>query len=73
MMSMALCDVIPLMELINEMRESKFDIVNTQPYVYWFLLITPAHVSWPDSQDSTHALSISMCTSINFVSMSGKA
>eukprot|EP00804_Cyclotella_cryptica_P004680 CCRYP_018233-RA/>CCRYP_018233-RA protein AED:0.23 eAED:0.24 QI:0/0/0/1/0/0/3/0/223 len=33
-MSMALRDVIPLMELIKEMRERKFDIVNTQPYVY---------------------------------------
>ncbi|KAL7478529.1 hypothetical protein ACHAW6_004292 [Cyclotella cf. meneghiniana] len=32
-MSMAL-HVIPLMELIKEMRECKFDIVNTQPYVY---------------------------------------
>ncbi|KAL7483041.1 hypothetical protein ACHAW6_008690 [Cyclotella cf. meneghiniana] len=32
--SMALRDVIPLMELIQEMRERKFDIVNTQPYVY---------------------------------------
>ena len=30
-MSMALRDVIPLMELIKEMRERKFDIVNTQP------------------------------------------
>ena len=33
-MSMVLHDVIPLMELIKEMRELKFDIVNTQPYVY---------------------------------------
>jgi hypothetical protein len=33
-MSMALRDVIPLMELIQEMRERKFDIINTQPYVY---------------------------------------
>eukprot|EP00804_Cyclotella_cryptica_P016390 CCRYP_004646-RB/>CCRYP_004646-RB protein AED:0.25 eAED:0.25 QI:0/-1/0/1/-1/0/1/0/202 len=33
-MSMALRDVIPLMELIKEMREHKFDIVNTQPYMY---------------------------------------
>eukprot|EP00804_Cyclotella_cryptica_P006041 CCRYP_000280-RB/>CCRYP_000280-RB protein AED:0.42 eAED:0.42 QI:0/-1/0/1/-1/1/1/0/109 len=33
-MSMALCAVVPLMELIKEMRERKFDIVNTQPYVY---------------------------------------
>eukprot|EP00804_Cyclotella_cryptica_P013693 CCRYP_016143-RD/>CCRYP_016143-RD protein AED:0.40 eAED:0.40 QI:0/-1/0/1/-1/1/1/0/109 len=33
-MSMALRDVIPLMELIKEMRERKFEIVNTQPYVY---------------------------------------
>jgi hypothetical protein len=32
--SMALHDVIPLMELIKEMRERKFDIVNMQPYVY---------------------------------------
>ena len=34
-MSMALRDVIPLMELIKEMREHKFDIVNMQPYVYF--------------------------------------
>jgi hypothetical protein len=33
-MSMALRDVIPLMELVKEMRERKFEIVNTQPYVY---------------------------------------
>jgi hypothetical protein len=33
-MSMALRDVIPLIELIKEMRERKFEIVNTQPYVY---------------------------------------
>ena len=33
-MSMALGDVIPLMELIKEMRDHKFDIVNMQPYVY---------------------------------------
>ncbi|KAL7475305.1 LOW QUALITY PROTEIN: hypothetical protein ACHAW6_001227 [Cyclotella cf. meneghiniana] len=33
-MSMALYDVIPLMELIKKMRERKFDIINTQPYVY---------------------------------------
>eukprot|EP00804_Cyclotella_cryptica_P013567 CCRYP_012925-RA/>CCRYP_012925-RA protein AED:0.38 eAED:0.38 QI:0/-1/0/1/-1/0/1/0/109 len=33
-MSMALADVIPLMELIKEMRERKFEIVNTQPHVY---------------------------------------
>jgi hypothetical protein len=33
-MSMALREVIPLMELIKEMGEHKFDIVNTQPYVY---------------------------------------
>ena len=33
-MSMALRDVIPLMELIQEMRERKFAIINTQPYVY---------------------------------------
>ena len=31
---MALCDVIPLMEHIKEMREPKFDTVNMQPYVY---------------------------------------
>ncbi|KAL7476172.1 hypothetical protein ACHAW6_002053, partial [Cyclotella cf. meneghiniana] len=33
-MSMALCDVIPLMELIKEMREHKFGIIKMQPYVY---------------------------------------
>ncbi|KAL7474472.1 LOW QUALITY PROTEIN: hypothetical protein ACHAW6_000447 [Cyclotella cf. meneghiniana] len=33
-MSMALCDVNPLMELIKEMRERKFDIANMQPYMY---------------------------------------
>jgi hypothetical protein len=33
-MSMALCDVIPLMELLKEMQELKFDIANSQPYVY---------------------------------------
>ncbi|KAL7487420.1 hypothetical protein ACHAW6_013021 [Cyclotella cf. meneghiniana] len=30
-MSMALCDIIPLMELIKEMRDHKFNIVNMQP------------------------------------------
>ena len=33
-MSMAFCDVIPLMELIKQMRERKFDIINMQPYIY---------------------------------------
>ncbi|KAL7482261.1 hypothetical protein ACHAW6_008898 [Cyclotella cf. meneghiniana] len=33
-MSMVLHGVISLMELIKEMREHKFDIINTQPYVY---------------------------------------
>jgi hypothetical protein len=33
-MSMALCDAIPLMELIKEMQECQFDIANSQPYVY---------------------------------------
>lgn len=33
-MSIALHHVIPLMELIKEIREHKFNIVNTQPYVY---------------------------------------
>eukprot|EP00804_Cyclotella_cryptica_P016937 CCRYP_001885-RA/>CCRYP_001885-RA protein AED:0.28 eAED:0.34 QI:0/-1/0/1/-1/0/1/0/176 len=33
-MSMAFGDVIPLMKLIKEMRKSKFEIVNTQPYMY---------------------------------------
>ncbi|KAL7474813.1 hypothetical protein ACHAW6_000767 [Cyclotella cf. meneghiniana] len=33
-MSMALCDVFLVMELIKEMREHKFDIVNMQPCVY---------------------------------------
>ena len=32
--SMALRDAIPLMELIKEMQERKFDIANSQPYVY---------------------------------------
>ena len=31
---MALRDIIPLMELIQEIRKHKFDIINTQPYVY---------------------------------------
>ncbi|KAL7484385.1 hypothetical protein ACHAW6_010020 [Cyclotella cf. meneghiniana] len=33
-MSIALCEVILLMELINEIREHEFDIVNTQPFLY---------------------------------------
>jgi len=33
-MSMARHDIIPLMEIIKEMREHEFDSVNTQPYVY---------------------------------------
>ena len=33
-MSMAFCDVIPLKELIKEMHERKFDITNSQSYVY---------------------------------------
>ena len=33
--SMALHDVILLLELIKEMRERKFDVVNSQPYMYW--------------------------------------
>ena len=33
-MSMVLSNIIPLRELIKEMRERKFDIANMQPYVY---------------------------------------
>ncbi|KAL7478000.1 hypothetical protein ACHAW6_005007 [Cyclotella cf. meneghiniana] len=33
-MSMALLDVIPLMELIKEMRDWQFDDINMQLYVY---------------------------------------
>ena len=33
-MSMALQDIIPLMELINEMRNQKFDGKYQQSYVY---------------------------------------
>ena len=33
-MSMILQEVLPLMELIMEMKEFKFDIVNMQSYVY---------------------------------------
>ncbi|KAL7475680.1 hypothetical protein ACHAW6_001591 [Cyclotella cf. meneghiniana] len=32
-MPLALRDIIPLMELIMEMRECKFDIANMQPYM----------------------------------------
>ena len=33
-MSMALCDIIPIMELLREMRERNIEIVNAQPYIY---------------------------------------
>ena len=74
-MSMALRDIIPLMELIKEMRERKFDIVNTQPYVYVckVLRIILVHLNLPEFYDSVHAPtpSISMCAITIFVSMSG--
>eukprot|EP00804_Cyclotella_cryptica_P000101 CCRYP_013751-RA/>CCRYP_013751-RA protein AED:0.34 eAED:0.47 QI:0/0/0/1/0/0/3/0/92 len=56
---MALCDVISLMELIKDMRESKFDIVNTDLHVL------------QDFHDSVHALSTSMYAIITFESMKG--
>ncbi len=33
-MSQALCDVIPIMELLQEMREHDFKVLCTEPYVY---------------------------------------
>ncbi|KAL7477153.1 hypothetical protein ACHAW6_002967, partial [Cyclotella cf. meneghiniana] len=33
-MSMTHHDVIPLMELIKELRDGKFDTANTKPYIY---------------------------------------
>ncbi|KAL7480661.1 hypothetical protein ACHAW6_006333 [Cyclotella cf. meneghiniana] len=33
-MSRALCDVIPIMQLIDEMRKHKFQVICTQPVVY---------------------------------------
>jgi hypothetical protein len=33
-MSQALCDVIPIMELLQEMREQDFKVLCTEPYVY---------------------------------------
>ena len=33
-MSVALCDIIPLIELINKMRDQKFDVKYPQPYIY---------------------------------------
>ena len=33
-MSMALLDIIPLMELINKMRDQKFNVKHQQHYVY---------------------------------------
>jgi hypothetical protein len=33
-MSMALRDVISLMELIKKMREHKFNVINMQPHIY---------------------------------------
>ena len=59
-MSMALCDVIPLMELIKEIRERNFNIINAQLYVYCKVF---EDNSWAFElariQDSAHVPSIS--------------
>ncbi len=33
-LSNELCDVIPIMELLKEMRPRKFDVISILPYVY---------------------------------------
>ena len=33
-MSQALCDVIPIMGLLQEMREQNFNVLCTEPYMY---------------------------------------
>ncbi len=33
-MSQALCDVIPIMGLLQEMKEQDFKVLCTEPYVY---------------------------------------
>jgi hypothetical protein len=33
-MSMALCDVIPIMALVHEMKDRNFDVICTQPHIY---------------------------------------
>ena len=73
-MSMALHNVVPLMELIKEMRECKCDIANMQPYVHCKVFEDNlAPLNLPDFQDSVHAPSILMCVTIIFVSMSEMA
>jgi hypothetical protein len=34
-MSMALCDVIPIMSLVQETRERHFKVICIKPYIYW--------------------------------------
>ena len=72
-MSIALCDIIPLMEPIKEMRECIFDIVNTQPNVYARSLRTSL-VQWNSQgfHDYTHIPSISTYVTITFLNMSGR-
>jgi hypothetical protein len=72
-MSMAFCDAIPLKELIKEIHERKFDITNSQSYVYCKVF-----------EDNSGALelarlprlrprtSISKCATITFESTSEK-
>ena len=48
---MAICDIIPLMELIKEMREHKFDFVNKMCFGRYLKTIM-VHLNLPDFQDS---------------------
>ena len=71
-MSQALRDVIPVMNLIQEIREKGFEVVCTEPYVYdtaKFLKIT--QVLWNSQDFLNFALgqSISMYATIIFANM----
>lgn len=72
-MSMTLHDVIPLMELIKELRECKFDITNTKPYIYCKVFEeTLTHLNLQGFQGPVLALNTSKYAIIIFVNLSKK-
>ena len=73
-MSMALRDVIPIMDLVKEMRECNIPVICTEPYVYCKVLKTTlVPLNLPDFQSSDLEPSISMYAITIFVNMSEMA
>jgi hypothetical protein len=72
-MSMSFRDVIPIMELIKEMKEHNIPVICTNLMsIARYLKITPEPLSLPDFLSFALAPSTSTCATIIFASMSVK-